>query len=265
MSIWLLLVDHRFQAMGSCFEVGAFSDHDNINTLKERVKEKKPEALSRAHVDPSDLTIWKTKGSMAIDESNLERLAEILGSIDVDNKDTIEKLVEVKRVAKLGLSDTQVLLVQLPVPKVITNDGDDDLKAATISIWLLLVDHTFQTPIGNRFEVGAFSDHDNINTLKKKVKEEKPEALSRAHVDPSDLTVWKTKGSMAIDESNFGRLAEILGSIDVDNEDTIEKLSEVERVANLGLSDTQTLLIQLPELSQILVTTTRKQGIPSLI
>ncbi|KAH9062331.1 hypothetical protein EDB87DRAFT_292825 [Lactarius vividus] len=129
MNVWLLLVDHRFQAMGSCFEVGAFSDHDNINTLKKKVKEEKPEALSRAHVDPSDLTVWKTKGSMAIDESNFGRLAEILGSIDVDNEDTIEKLSEVERVANLGLSDTQTLLIQLPDPRVITNTGDDDSEA----------------------------------------------------------------------------------------------------------------------------------------
>ncbi|KAH9052698.1 hypothetical protein EDB87DRAFT_1715971 [Lactarius vividus] len=245
MSIWLLLVDHRFQAMGSCFEVGAFSDHDNINTLKERVKEKKPEALSRAHVDPSDLTVWKTKGSMAIDESNLERLAEILGSINVDNKDTIEKLFEVKRVAKLGLSDTQVLLVQLPVPKVITNAGDDDSKAATISIWLLLVDHTFQTPIGEHFEVGAISGHDNINTLKEKVKEKRRNGL--ANVDAAELTVWKTKDPLVIKRSNFKHLRGILEGITVDDEDTIEVLDPGDRVANLGLSDGETLFVRLPD------------------
>ncbi|KAI9433728.1 hypothetical protein H4582DRAFT_1984398 [Lactarius indigo] len=248
MKIWLLLVDHKFQAMGNRFDVDSTSEDDNVSTLKKKVKEEIPEALSRAHVDPSDLTVWKTKGPLVIKRSNIDLLTKTLKRINVDDRDTIEVLDPEVRVVELGLSHGQTLLVQLPNPKVITNAGDDDSEPVIMKIWLLLVNHKFQA-MGNCFDIDSASEDDNINTLKEKVKEEIPEALSRAHVDPSDLTVWKTKGSMAIDESNFGHLAEILGSIDVDNRDTIEKLSEVEQVANLKLSDTQILLIRLPAIT----------------
>ncbi|KAI9437469.1 hypothetical protein H4582DRAFT_278628 [Lactarius indigo] len=113
-----------------------------------------------------------------------------------------------------------------------------------MSIWLLLVDHTFRTPIGEHFGIGAISDRDTIDTLKKKIKEKWQNRL--ANVDAAELTVWKTKGAMAINESTFENLAEILGDINVDDKDTIEKLSPSQRVANLGLSDGGTLLVQLP-------------------
>ncbi|KAI9434081.1 hypothetical protein H4582DRAFT_2184736 [Lactarius indigo] len=244
MKIWLLLVNHKFQAMGNRFDVDSTSDDDNINTLKTKVKKEKPEALSRTHVDPSDLTVWKTKGEMVINESNFERLAEILGSINVNNKDAIEKLSELKRVANLGLSRDQTLLVQLPDPKVITIVGDDDSEAVITKIWLLLVDHMFQA-IGNCFSFRT-SSREDIGDLMEKVKEKKPEALSRIHVDPSDLTVWKTKGPMMINHSNSNSLAEILRKINFDDKDAIEKLRSHEQVVNLGLSDGQTLLVQLP-------------------
>ncbi|KAF8258395.1 hypothetical protein EI94DRAFT_1140636 [Lactarius quietus] len=62
------------------------------------------------------LTVWKTKGKKLINKSNLERLADRLGSFGVDDKDTIqvEELGDEDRVADLGLSVDQTLLVQLP-------------------------------------------------------------------------------------------------------------------------------------------------------
>ena len=62
-----------------------------------------------------------------------------------------------------------------------------------------------------------------IDELKNKLWEERP-ALSPTDVDPCELTVWKTKGEMDIDNST--RLAEILNSIDVNDVDAIEEIGE---------------------------------------
>ena len=112
MEIWLLLVNCDFQALGGCFPVNTTSS-DDVYHLKEKVKEKTREALSRAHVDPKELTMWKTKGAMIIDKSSPERLSEILRNIDVSDENTIEELSEDELVADLGLSDGQTLLVQV--------------------------------------------------------------------------------------------------------------------------------------------------------
>ena len=88
--------------------------------------------------------------------------------------------------------------------------------------------------------------------MRKDVKKEKPEALSHHHVDPDDLTIWKTKGILVIDDSTSGeRMAEILKSIDVDDVDVIEKIDERVLLRDLELSDGQILLVQLPGSSRI--------------
>ena len=118
-----------------------------------------------------------------------------------------------------------------------------------MEIWLLLVDYNFQA-LGGCFPVNTTSG-DAVYHLKEKVKEETPEALSRVHVDLKNLTMWKTKGAMIIDKSSSDRLPEILKNIDVGDENTIEELSEDELVADLGLSDGQTLLVRLSGTSRI--------------
>ena len=61
-----------------------------VHHLKEKVKEKRPEALSRFHADPADLTVWKTKGAKIRSTSNRNELAETLSRIDVDDQDTLD-------------------------------------------------------------------------------------------------------------------------------------------------------------------------------
>ncbi len=110
--IWCILVDHEFQNQGRSFSVRTSSE-DDIDDLKDKVKVKLHPRLT--HVSSMDLTVWKTKGEMIINEAEVkERLVEILGNIDVDNEDTIEMLRPGEQVADLGLTDDQVLLVQLP-------------------------------------------------------------------------------------------------------------------------------------------------------
>jgi Crinkler effector protein N-terminal domain len=107
---WLLLVNHKFQAIGECFLVN-ISGRDLIANLTKKVKKERRNAL--ANVDAVDLTVWKS--AIIIDETTTsECLAERLRNIKVDDKDTIEKVGSYVQVANLGLSDGQTLLVQLP-------------------------------------------------------------------------------------------------------------------------------------------------------
>ncbi|KAH9057466.1 hypothetical protein EDB87DRAFT_1823595 [Lactarius vividus] len=110
MELWLLLVNHKFQAIGGRFSVKITSSDFNINDVKKGVGGKRSNAFSRAGIDSSDLTVWRTKGSMIIDRSTVKRLAEILREINVGDKDTIEKLSEDEQMADLGFSESQTLL-----------------------------------------------------------------------------------------------------------------------------------------------------------
>jgi hypothetical protein len=107
---WLVLVDHKFRALGDCFWVQA----DNIHNLKMQVKELWANDLARVHA--AKLSVWKTKGTMIINESTFHVLEDILRKINISDKNTIEELSGCESVADLGLSDGQMLLVQLPVP-----------------------------------------------------------------------------------------------------------------------------------------------------
>ncbi|KAF8480135.1 hypothetical protein DFH94DRAFT_692479 [Russula ochroleuca] len=103
---WVILVDHKFQALGHCFQINT-SGHNLIDDLKKEVKKERQIDLAAA-----DLTIWKTKGTKIIDKTTLNRLAEILMGIKVDDKDTIEIASEMDELSDITLSKTQVLLVQ---------------------------------------------------------------------------------------------------------------------------------------------------------
>ena len=107
---WFFLVNHKFQALGECFLVNT-SGRDLIENLKKKVKKERRNAL--ANVDAADLTVWKS--TINIDETiTSERMAEILRNINVDDKNTIEKVGSYVQMSNLGLSDGQTLLVQLP-------------------------------------------------------------------------------------------------------------------------------------------------------
>lgn len=112
--IWVLLVYHDFQILGSRFIV-RIDNSEVIDELRDKIKGEKPEAFSRLRVDPDDITVWKTKGEMIIDHSTtLERLAKILKSINVDDVEAIERIRESVSLENLELSDGQTLLAQLP-------------------------------------------------------------------------------------------------------------------------------------------------------
>jgi hypothetical protein len=107
----VLLVDHKFRTLTRRFLVETTS-HDSIHHLKEKVKEERPNELSRFQL--SDVSVWKTKGETVTHEFNCEPLAEMFERINVHDKDSVEELSEDRKVADLGLSNGETLLVRLP-------------------------------------------------------------------------------------------------------------------------------------------------------
>ena len=116
---------------------------------------------------------------------------------------------------------------------------------------VVLVDHKFQA-LSDRFLVET-TPNDLIYHLKKKMKEQWHGDADFADYDFTNLAklvVWKTTDAIVINKSNSIRMAEILGAIN-DDRNTIRRLEEDESVADLGLSNFQTLLVQLPGTSRI--------------
>jgi hypothetical protein len=105
---WIIFVDHRFKAIASSFPVNT-TVRDTVWDLKEKAIK-----VSGMHFLAVKASMWKTKDTNVINtETTFERTEEILRSINVDDKDTIERVNESSRVTSLGLSDDQVLLTQL--------------------------------------------------------------------------------------------------------------------------------------------------------
>jgi hypothetical protein len=122
-----------------------------------------------------------------------------------------------------------------------------ELDSEPLYTGVLLVDLNFQA-LAPRFVVETTSDA-CIMVLKENAQEIRPDELSS--FDRPELSVWKIKGDKIIENLTPRELSEILGRIDVNDEDTIEEVDEDENVANLGLSHSETLLLQLPGTSHI--------------
>ena len=88
------------------------------------------------------------------------------------------------------------------------------------------------------------SSQDHVDDLKKKVKKvlEDDEDLPPAQIIPRRIKVWKTKGRKIINKDTSKNVAEILKNIDTSDSDIIEIVGELDRLADLGLSDNQVLL-----------------------
>jgi hypothetical protein len=119
-------------------------------------------------------------------------------------------------------------------------------------IAVVLVDHKFQAH-SDIFLVDM-SPNDIIYRLKEKVKEQWHRDPKFAHFDFTNLAklvVWKTMGAKVISKRTHKNFAAILSTINVDDGCTIQRLSELDRLADLGLKDFQALLVQLPGTSRI--------------
>ena len=115
--VWIL-VDHMFQAISPRFHIDAAAV-DNVESLKEMAREKRPIAFFRADANPACCTVWKTKGELVINNSTIDNLEQILRSINDCDEETIEDLEEAEEVASLQLSDSEVLLLHMPgMPRI---------------------------------------------------------------------------------------------------------------------------------------------------
>ena len=119
----VVLVNHDFKALTDRFLVET-TPNDLIYHLKKKVKETRPIYFSRLAFDVGELIVWKTMGAMIIDTSSDERMAAILSTIDSNDRNTIRRLSEELKVADLGLSNFQSLLVQLPGMSLIFTIAD---------------------------------------------------------------------------------------------------------------------------------------------
>ena len=116
--VWILIVDHMFQAISLRFHIDAASV-DNVESLKEMAREKRPIAFFRADADTACCTVWRTKGELVINNSTIDNLEQVLRNISDCNEETIEDLEEAEEVASLQLSDSEVLLLQMPgIPRI---------------------------------------------------------------------------------------------------------------------------------------------------
>ena len=112
----IVLVNHDFKALTQRFPVRT-TPNDLIVHLKAKVKEcfhgsdDIPELNSTSL---AMLVVWKTMGTKIINLFSEECLPEILSTIDVNDKNTVQKLSEEVKLVDLGLSNFQSLLVQLP-------------------------------------------------------------------------------------------------------------------------------------------------------
>jgi hypothetical protein len=108
----VVLVDHNFQALTDLFLVET-TPGDLIYHLKKKVKEQWHGDADFAQLDFTNIVVWKTMGAKVINEHTHEHMADILSTINVNDEGTIQRLFETNKLADLGLSDFQTLLLQL--------------------------------------------------------------------------------------------------------------------------------------------------------
>jgi hypothetical protein len=94
----VFLVDLNFQALTPRFVVETTANA-YIMDLKQKVQEIRPDELSS--FARSEIFVWKLKGGMIIKNLTPPRLSEILGKIDINDKDIIERVEEDEKVANL--------------------------------------------------------------------------------------------------------------------------------------------------------------------
>lgn len=108
----LILVDHKFQAIGQPFQVETSYDNE-ICDLKNKVKELKPDIFSFHYLDSNCLTMWKLDGKLVLNRSTAKHLVEIIKKVNVGDKEMLDEHIKVAELQP-SLADGQILLAQLP-------------------------------------------------------------------------------------------------------------------------------------------------------
>ena len=109
-------------------------------------------------------------------------------------------------------------------------------------LWCLAIKHDM-TLDGEPFLVD-YDDNDSVATLKKKIKEEKPNDYK--NVDADRLTVWRCKEPKLLADANFDELEDILHKVDFSDRRKAVWLASAKMVASLKLSKNEVLLVQMP-------------------
>ena len=124
-------------------------------------------------------------------------------------------------------------------------------------IWLLLVDLNFRA-VGNRFPVTIDNNDYCVHYLKEAVEKLKPAKStdSNPRIYCDSLIVWRTKGKLVINSTTRKNLKRTLKKINIRDKKTIEEVHEHKLVADLQLTDNETLLVRLPCTSRISISTT---------
>src|SRR5579863_6972985 len=106
-TIWCLTIDHEKKPIGMLFKVILEND---IGDLREKVKEKKPNALK--DFDADDLVVWRCKGKQNFDDQDSGELELQVRAVFSDKK--ITQLRGRQKINELKLSDSEILLIQVP-------------------------------------------------------------------------------------------------------------------------------------------------------
>lgn len=105
----VVIVNIKFEALTSRFVVKT-TPEDTVDSLKLKVQEKR-HGVGHSHV--TNMTVWLPKGSKKIMVLTPKRMAQALASIDTDNAEHIRVLGDGSKVANLGMSEDETLIVQL--------------------------------------------------------------------------------------------------------------------------------------------------------
>ncbi|KAL5527000.1 hypothetical protein ACEPAF_8729 [Sanghuangporus sanghuang] len=111
--VWCLLIDHEKKAaFGDVFSVKV--PHDAyVDDLKTKIKEVRPVALG--HVNRVMLTVWRCMNPKLLAEVNRAQMEKNLSNVDLTDETKTEELGPGQEITSLGLSDGEVLLIQVPV------------------------------------------------------------------------------------------------------------------------------------------------------
>lgn len=109
-TVWCLTIDHENKPTGPLFKV-ILENH--IGNLRDKVNLVKEEILNfLKDIDACDLVVWRCKGKQVFDDEDSGKLE--LQVRAVFSKKEVTKLSGTRKINQLKLSDSEVLLIQVP-------------------------------------------------------------------------------------------------------------------------------------------------------
>jgi len=124
-TIWYLLVDHQRQlSFGACTQIAVQAD-TNVDDLKKRIKEEKPNDLRPFDANKLEVWTYTHKNFSSLSES--KKLQEIVGRIDfLKGGKNLKHRSPGQKMTKIDLPEDGILLVQAPPPQTTDTAGGGD-------------------------------------------------------------------------------------------------------------------------------------------